>query len=378
MHQIVEYLGGVAREPLQVAIIGAGAGGRAMAVHLTLAGCNVRLHDSSTEIIEAIRSKGGVEMRIRDLSRTVFARIPVVTSQVEEAVVGADLIAVVVPAFLHDAVARAMAPHLTEGQVVWLHPGGTCGTLEFRKVLCDLSQRSILLAEAENLIYACASVGKTGVCLNAVKRSVKVAGLPAKDNKQILSILGGIYPQLTEARNILEVGIGNIGMILHPITMIMNCARVEHETDEFEFYAQGVSPSVTRVMEVLDRERIAVGEAYSVDTLSVTQWIRESYGVDGSNYFTFIQNMNMERFGRSPAPKSLSSRYVSEDVPYGIVPLIGLGTTAGVDMPCMEGLVVLASAAAGINYACFGRSLERLGLSGISSTNILSLVYNGD
>lgn len=363
------------KDPPCVAVIGAGAGGRAMAAHLSLAGCEVRLYDCSHEVVQGLRAVGGVNFTVRDAGQTRIVKVAIITDKLSEAVRGADVIAVVVPASSHEDVAQAIEPFLVDGQIVWLHPGATLGTLEIRRVLQEtFHRRRVLLAEADNLIYACNRTQDFGVCVNAVKKRVLFAALPSADTDEVLSKLKKLYPQLIKARNVLEVGLSNVGVVLHPATMLLNTPRIELERGNFEFFAQGVSPGVSRVMELVDRERVAIAQAFGIRVPTLSEWVRDCYNVEGEDYFELIQNLNRQRFKHSPAPDCMSHRYISEDVPYGIVPMISVGSLVGADTYYMRTLARLASIIVGVDYTQTGRTLERLGLSGLDPRGVLSLV----
>ena len=115
-------------------IIGGGNGGQSLAGHLALMGFAVRLYDIFPDTIEAIRSRGGIEV---DGAVQGFGKLELATTDIAEAPGGADVVMIVAPAVAHREIAANCAPHLSDGQVIFIHPGATCGALEFRKVLTD-------------------------------------------------------------------------------------------------------------------------------------------------------------------------------------------------------------------------------------------------
>ena len=118
-------------------VIGAGHGGKAMAAHLGLLGFSTRLYNRSMEHIAAIKELGGIDLAGLNGERREFGRLELVTDNMEQALDGSDMIMVVVPSSAHAELARHMAPHLKDGQVIVLHPGRTCGAIEVAKVLRD-------------------------------------------------------------------------------------------------------------------------------------------------------------------------------------------------------------------------------------------------
>src|SRR5512139_2840061 len=120
-------------------VLGAGYGGKAMAAHLALMKYPTALYNRTFEHIEAIHKRGGIELESSEGGPHGFGELSLVTSNMAEALAGAKVIMVVVPSSAHADVARAMAPHLQDGQIIVLHPGRTCGAIEVQKVLCDAS-----------------------------------------------------------------------------------------------------------------------------------------------------------------------------------------------------------------------------------------------
>src|SRR5512137_2294722 len=135
-------------------VIGAGHGGKAMAVLLALMGFPTTLYNRTPENITAIKKRGGIEIEGGDRGPYGFGRLARVTSDMREALAEAEIIMVVVPSTAHVDIAKAAAPHLRDGQMVVLHPGRTCGAIEFVKALHDQGCRAdVTVAEAETLIY---------------------------------------------------------------------------------------------------------------------------------------------------------------------------------------------------------------------------------
>ena len=120
-----------------VAILGAGHGGCAAAADLGSRGYAVRLHARNAVRLEPLRERGGFEARG---VLEGFVPIPTLTTDVAEAIEGADLIMLVVPSVAHEHYAKALAPLLTPDRPVFLNPGHTGGGLHFsitRKAKCE-------------------------------------------------------------------------------------------------------------------------------------------------------------------------------------------------------------------------------------------------
>jgi len=357
---------------LQITVIGAGHGGKAMAAELAARGFSVRLYNRTYEHIEAIAERGGIELSYWD-GRTTFGELWMTTSNIADALAGAQVIMVVVPASGHYDVAVACAPHLQNGQIIVLNPGRTGGALEFRQVLKQNDcTANVVVAEAETFLFASRSMGPAEAHIFRRKNTLPLAALPACKTPEILNILKQIYPQFIAARNVLYTSLDNMGAVFHPVLTLLNAGWIEHTQGEFQFYIDGVTPSIARMLDRVDRERVTVAMAMGVRAQSATEWLSRAYSAHGDNLHDAI-HANPGYRGIK-APRSIHHRYVFEDVPYSLVPIAALGERFGVDVRGIETLIDLACIMHGTDYRHRGRSLERMGLEGLSIEEITRMV----
>ncbi len=344
-----------------VAVIGAGHGGLAMAGHLAIMGACVHLYNRGEERLWGVKSMGGIEIQ-GEVSG--FGKIPVVTNEMEEAIGGAELIMVVVPALAHRWIAEQMAPFLKDGQIIVLHPGRTMGALEFKQVL--VSQKvtaDVIVSEAQTFIYASRIVGPAQARIFGIKHSIPVASVRAHLIPRVISKLRQYYPQFVPGDNIFKTSFDNIGSVFHPAICILNSGWIEDDTD-FKFYHEGATESVAHVLEQVDREKIAVAEALGIRAISARQWFYMAYSTAGDTLF--------EAMRKNPgyrdilAPKTLKMRYLEEDVPCSLVPISSVGMMLGVPTPAIDSLIILASLLNGKDYRESGRTVERLGIASMS------------
>lgn len=186
-----------------------------------------------------------------------------------------------------------------------------------------------------------------------------MAALPARDTPATLATLERDFPQFVAARSVLETSLNHMKAMLHVPTMLMNAGWIESTKGEFEFYRHGVSPAVARVMEDLDRERMAVSDALGAGAAPLRRWIKETYTVEAATLWETIQTLNANVYKTSKARGALTSRYLAEDVPSGLVPIAALGEAAGVATPLMRMLIDLASRVHGLDHEVRARDGRR-------------------
>ena len=357
-------------------VIGAGHGGKAMAAHLALMGFQTTLYNRTPEHIAAIKELGRIDLEGCEGSLHGFGKLAKVTSNMAEALECAEMIMVVVPSSAHADVARTAAPHLRDGQIVVLHPGRTCGAIEFAKVLRDQGcPADVTVAETETFIYASRSDGPAQARIFRVKEAVPLAALPANRTRLVLEIIRQAYPQYIDGGNVLQTGLNNMGAIFHPALTLLNAGWIEATHGDYQFYIDGVTTSVARVLEVLDRERVTVAASLGVRARTAMEWLKLAYDTTGENLEEAIHNQ--PGYYGIKAPPTLNHRYIFEDVPMSLVPLASLGQRYGVSVRGMDAIIRLACIIHRTDYWRRGRTIEKLGLADLSVTELTAYVNEG-
>lgn len=355
---------------LRWCVVGAGNGGLAMAGHLGIMGFPVSIYNRTDERLAGVRWHGGVRV---DGDVNGFGPVQVASSDMGEALEGSDVVMVVTPSTAHGKLAELMAPHLRDGQIVLLNPGRTGGALEFRTVLNrqGIKARPVV-AEAQTFIYASRATSRHDAHIYKVKNEVPIATLPSYWIPDVLDVLKGAFPQFTPGGNVLATSMENIGAVFHPALTILNAGWIEATGGDFEYYIHGITPSVAKVLERVDEERLAVARALGARSVSAREWLYLSYDSPGKNLYEAIQNTVAYRGIKAPA--TVAHRYIWEDVPMSLVPLSSIGAMLGTPTPTLDMVINLGSLLHGADYRASGRTVERLGIAGMSVKEIHKIV----
>lgn len=357
---------------MRVAVIGAGNGGQAIAGYLSVQGYCVSLYDRSEERVQQLLSQGGIYLEGKLKG---FGKLSVVSSNLSKVVQAADIIMITVVANAHKIIAESLVNVLEDNQIVILNPGRTCGALEFKRTLVNFGcTKKLYIAEAQTLVYACRLIEEGRVNIIGIKDKVLLSALPAKDTQYVLDKVAKIYPCFEQAENILRTSLENIGAIFHPCVLLFNAATIERNK-EFYFY-RDMTPRIANFIEEFDKERLAVGKAYGIDLLSVSEWISSAYsGIEGN---TLCEKMkNNPAYYDIKSPSTIYTRQLLEDIPAGVLPILELGKVAGLKMPLFESMVNICSSLLGVDFISDGRSLFNLGLAGLTKQEIIDVI-NGN
>ncbi|MFB0561261.1 MAG: NAD/NADP octopine/nopaline dehydrogenase family protein [Candidatus Lokiarchaeia archaeon] len=401
---------------LKFAVLGAGHGGRAMAAYLAAIGCNVNLYNRTPENIRNIQQSGGIfltytpfleydifpegierleaglrheysltpktEKLVEEDVSYIFGELNIISSDIEEVIKDRDVIMVAVPATGHKYMAEKCAPYLRDGQTILLNPGRFFGAIEFYKIINDhykdQKPPDVTIAEAQTFIYASRRTKPRSVRILGVKNSVDIAAIPSYKTKNVVNLVGDVYPQFTPTDNVLKTSLGNLGGVFHVPITILNATRIDKK-DDFEYYIEGVTEHAASIIEDVDKERLAIAEAMGVEVVSARRWLYQTYGSEGADLYEAIQNTHAYKGIESPG--SINHRYIWEDVPTGLVPLSSLGKKLDIPTPLIDSFIHQATSALrkdlNIDFFERGRTMEKLGLGNMSIDEIKEFVETG-
>lgn len=334
---------------MNVTVIGAGNSGLAMAGHLALLGNNVRLWNRSYERIaplmenKIIRVKGVIE------GDAVLSKV---TTDLDEAVNGVELIMITTPANAHAEIASKLAPLANQNMVIILNPGRTLGAWAFYLALqSNGNKRCYNIAETQTIIYTCRSISENIVHIIALKNNVQISGIDKSATDFIINkIPYQIRNHFVKAESLYHTSLGNVGMMLHCFPMLANVGWIETEKVSFLYYYDGITPSIANVIEKLDSERLAVAKKIGIKLPSLLEWFSVVYGVYATNIYNAIQQTIA--YKTIDAPKSLHHRYILEDVPYGLVPLEKIGIEVNIGTPITTQIIDLANVLLQKEFRC--------------------------
>lgn len=356
---------------MNIAVIGAGNGGQAIAGYAALKGYKVTLFDRNEAKVKELLVKGSIELRGQINGVGYITHF---TSKIEEAVADADLVMITTVANAHAEIAKAMAPYIKDGQIIILNPGRTCGTLVFKQALKDAECNTrYYLGEAQTLVYACRIIENGIVNVIGVKDEVLLAALPASDTDHIIKKINPLYPCFIKTDNVLRTGLENIGAIFHPCVCLFNTATIERQ-NEFYFY-RDMTEQVASFIEKFDAERLAVGKAYGIELLGARDWIKFAYK-------DTVGETLCDRMKNNPAyydikgPGSIFTRQLTEDIPTGVLPIMELGEAAGVSTPLFRAMMSVIESLLDMDFHTDGRSLRNLGLEGMNKEEIVKYITN--
>ena len=344
---------------MKITILGAGNGGTAVAADLSLRGHKVSLiktsrsmHDTNFEYLQdndglvILHEHGGVtEARISHVGRDL-ARLS-----------ESEVIIIYIQTAYHEALIKRIRPHLCDGQILLFNPG----YLSTAYALKHLDGIDLMICEAQSSFIDCriSQPGHIRIGFRNVRNPIGV--FPAYRTEEAQAKLDTLGFPFVYLPSVVDAALHNPNLIVHTVGAIMSIPRIEKTDGDYCMYHEVFTPSVWRILEALDDEKMNVMEQLGCERLSYVEACKYRNSLDderdAKEVFFWYANMPT----RAKGPTTVDSRYISEDVPQGLVLLETLGEKLDIPTPICSSLIEIASAALGRDLRAEGRTPEHLG-----------------
>ncbi len=342
----------------KITVIGAGATGHMVAAVMSIRGFEVTLTDDErfAARLGAIQKLGGIQLRGGMRGTGMPAKI---TTDASDAIPGAELICVDVPADRHEEIARRIAPYVSDGQHILIIPGNL-GSFVFRRVFDELGVTAkVTLTEKEGNIGPCRLTADgevtTGFGLNL---KGKVASLPSTDTERVIAALDGVF-EYSANQNVFEGVINSGNMINHIASTVLSANEIEHHGDTFSLFKYAFTPASIRCILRIRDERKKV-----IDAMGLTEHGNPTGFLDDIQHIEDHPEIH-NFYEYMDGPNALDHRYLHEDCGCAGAFAVSVAKRLGIEVPVLESFVRVAGAINGRDYlGADGRSLENLGFAG--------------
>jgi opine dehydrogenase len=361
---------------MRIAVLGGGNGSFAAAADFALAGHEVRLWRRDPAAVEGHLAAGG-GITLRDAAGVREAKPARITADLAEAVEGADLVLIPLPATAQEDLAPRLAPYLAPGQVVFLPPG-TLGSALFARHAHRAGVRDVAFAETGTLPWLVRKRGPFAV--NITTRAVRLPTgvFPERLAPHALAVIGAAFPGVIEpCGDALSGALMNGGPTIHAPLIIMNAGAIDRFArggPDFDIHNEGTQPAIRRVTDALDAERIALREALGYGPPHFP--LAHHYAREGELWmYPRFSHADLQDSNDWREPLDLTRhRYMTEDTLMGLPLLLSVARLVGLDMPLTAAFAAIGRAVSG---RPFGRSLESVGLGGLDLPALKRVLHDG-
>ncbi len=272
-----------------------------------------------------------------------------------------DCLLIGLPAYGHKMVMDALAPHIRDGQHVIISSHASLGALYLGQ---QLATRDVAVP-----ITAWGTTAVTGrrqspvqVRVNTVRKLIDLCTVPEERSKEALALCNRLFGDRFQPRNgLLAISLSNLNPQNHMGIALGNMTRMERGEEWSQ--GQNVTPNVGRLLEALDAERLDIAEALGLKVRTIFEHFHLSFHVPVASISEMNQQMHSQGNGGT-GPATADSRYVTEDVPYGLALTAELGRMVGRPARLHEAGIRIFSAMYGRNFVAENALLEGINLSG--------------
>ena len=347
---------------MKISILGAGNAGCAVAADLTLKGHEVTLiktsHSMHDDNFEYLQNNDG-KMVLNEFGEIKTAYISKVTRDLTE-LKNSEVVIIYIQTNYHEQLIEKISDIIEDNQILLINPG----YLSTAYVLKHCNDKKVIVAEAESSFIdgRIMEPGYFRVGFRNVRNPIGI--YPRERKEEAIRILDKLDERFVYLDSVVEAAIHNPNLIVHTVGSVMSIPRIEKSKGDFCMYHEAYTrdnPSTWNILEALDKEKMSVLKKMGFKELSYVEACKYRNSLNESEDAKKVFLNYAEMDTRAKGPTKVDSRYISEDVPQGLVMLESLGKTLNVETPIASSLINIASAALYRNLRNEGRTLEGLG-----------------
>ena len=316
-------------------ILGEGNVGITLGAFLSSKGNEVRIYKNKP----LKKEKNNWEVRIEG-SICTKGEISLITNDMSRAIKDADLIFITVPAFCRRDYLKNMVSNINRKTNVVFFPDNY-GVWELNNMISGTDKEELIKAVGtSSFIYPCRKYNDKLTFIKGSKKEIFMSSLDKETSEYILPMLNELWNVFYLTENYLEMQLMNMNPIIHPAVLLLNLGRIENQKGNFDFYSEGITEKIAEIIEKIDLERINVGRAWGIELQSLKEIMEKTYLSKELNLFRTLSKSSVHKDGL--APSNLNTRYIREDIPYGLAPISNLGKMKGVRTPVINTLIDLS------------------------------------
>lgn len=345
---------------MRISILGAGNGGTAVAADLSLKGHEVTLIKTSNsmhnENFDYLIENNG-KVRITENGETKTTQILHVTRDLS-CVSESEVVIIYIQTTYHEDLLTRIKSYLKDGQVLLINPGYLSTTY----VLKHCSDIDLIIVEAQSSFIDCriSEPGAVRVAFRNVRNPLGI--FPSSRREEGIQILEKVGFPFEYLDSVVEAALHNPNLIVHTVGAIMSIPRIEKTKGDYCMYHEVFTPSVWNILEALDKEKMDVLEKLGFQRIPYVEACKYRNSLDDERDAKEVFFWYASMPTRAKGPVTVDSRYITEDVPQGLVMLETLGAELNVPTPICTSLIEIASAALGQDMRANGRTVSRLGV----------------
>ncbi|WP_298918435.1 NAD/NADP octopine/nopaline dehydrogenase family protein [uncultured Roseobacter sp.] len=285
-----------------------------------------------------------------------------------------EVLVIALPAYGHKSVMDALTPHIREGQQIVISSHASLGAIYLMQQLAARGVQAPITAWGTTVVTGRRQSG-TDVQVNTVRARVDMCTVPDSDTDHALSLCQAVFGDRFQQRDgLLAISLSNLNPQNHLGIALGNITRMER--GEVWSQGQNVTPKIGRLLEQLDLERLSIAKALGLDVKTIFDHFHLSFHVPVASISEMNQTMHARGNGGT-GPATADSRYVTEDVPYGLQLTAVLGRLTGQPARLHEAGIEIFSAMYGRDFTTENEILNALELDRFSLDDLQQAARTG-
>lgn len=310
---------------------------------------------------EPLRASGVLELSIH---------VNVADSAAELAL-DADVLLIAVPVNGHRTVMDALLPHLTAGQLVIVSSMSSLSSLYLYEAALERGV-PISVASFGTTVLTARRQDDAHVKIMARRTSLGVSCLPRSGQAAALSSCEALFGEgFTVDENALATALTNINPVAHGPLALFNWTRIERAENWPQYHY--MTPQVAAVIKQLDSERRSVAYAFGLQVRTIERHFAQSFNTASEDLADIAAELHRMR-GGPPGPTDTQTRFLSEDMPYGLVFTLALSHVAQIPVPATEATAAMAGLIVGEDFTAANDLIFALRLPAESVNGLLTRV----
>jgi len=299
---------------------------------------------------------------------------PSVVKSAEELALKSDIIKLAVPAYAHKIIIDIISPFIESRHVIIISSHASFSGLYLSNKLSVRKVNPLVIVWGTTILTG-NKTGSTSVNISSIRKKVDIATVPQGRINEGLKVCRNLFgDRFTEREGLLAIALSNLNPQNHLGIALCNLTRIER--GEIWEQTTNITPSVACLLEELDRERLVIADALGLKVRNIFEHFSLSFNVPIGSVSNMINSM-IENGHEVTGPASLDTRYVIEDVPYGLVPTVWLGKLTGCPAKLHEAGVILFNALYERDFFSENKLMPAINMESLSLNELKIISFNG-
>jgi opine dehydrogenase len=375
---------------LRIGIAGAGAVAFGMASILSKNGHgHVTLWSPSGKGTADLIPKNDEEQKyIRSTGALHHESVPRIALDPEQLVMESDVLIVALPANGHKQVFDALALHLSSSSIspseptkhIIISSHASLGALYLSQLLHRFGNRHHTITSWGTTVCTARRTSGQTVDIKTIRTSVDTCCIPEDESSSSLAVCNRLFPDIDfrTREGLLAISLSNLNPQNHLAISMGNISRMDKGEEWYQF--QNITPTIGGFLEGLDKERLDIATVLGLEVKTVYEHFSLSFHVpipESGSISEMCQEIN-RRGNDVYGPNVADSRYITEDVPFGLTLIVALGKLVGRPAVLHESGLLICNAMYGRNFAAENDLLQAISMDNTSLKDLKEAARTGE